>query len=87
MDRSGKVVYDATCAKCHASGKDLAHKFGDAKTWSKRADQGLTNVTAHAIEGVRKMPAHGGSAKLVDLEISRAVAYMVSGLAKKSAAK
>lgn len=78
-DRSGKAVYDATCAECHASGKDLAPKFGDAKAWSKRADKGLANVTAHAIEGVRKMPAHGGSAELTDLEISRAVAYMVSG--------
>lgn len=78
-DRSGKDVYESTCAECHATGKDLAPKFGDAKAWSKRASKGLEQMTAHAIEGVRKMPAHGGSAKLTDLEISRAVAYMVSG--------
>lgn len=78
-ERSGKQVYEATCAECHATGKDLAPKFGDAKAWSKRADKGLEQVTAHAIEGVRKMPAHGGQGSLTDLEISRAVAYMISG--------
>ena len=79
VDRSGKEVYDSTCAKCHATGKDLAPKFGDAKAWSKRANKGLAEVNTHAIEGVRKMPAHGGEGKLTDLEISRAIAYMVSG--------
>jgi cytochrome c5 len=36
-------------------------------------------MTRNAITGVRKMPAHGGQGSLTDLEITRAVTYMVSG--------
>jgi cytochrome c5 len=78
-ERSGKDVVDTTCAACHATGKDGAPKIGDQAEWSKRAAKGLDKLTANAITGVRNMPAHGGQAKLSDLEMSRAVAYMVSG--------
>jgi cytochrome c5 len=77
-DRSGKEVVEAVCAGCHAAGKDGAPKIGDQADWSKRASQGLGSMTKNAITGVRKMPAHGGQSSLTDLEISRAVAYMVS---------
>lgn len=78
-DRSGKEVVETVCAACHDTGKDGAPKIGDRAEWSKRAAQGLNKLTEHAITGVRKMPAHGGQAALSDLEMSRAVAYMVSG--------
>ena len=78
-DRSGKVVVETVCAACHESGKDGAPKLGDRDEWAKRASHGLAQITKHAITGVRKMPAHGGQGALTDLEISRAVAYMVSG--------
>ncbi|RIX40984.1 MAG: cytochrome c5 family protein [Rhodocyclales bacterium GT-UBC] len=78
-ERSGKEIVDAVCISCHASGKDGAPKLGDQAEWSKRAAKGLSNLTANAITGVRKMPAHGGQAQLSDIEMSRAVAYMVSG--------
>lgn len=78
-ERSGKEVVDTVCANCHASGKDGAPKIGDQADWSKRASKGLVNLTEHAITGVRSMPAHGGQAKLSDIEMSRAVAHMVSG--------
>lgn len=78
-DRSGKEVVDAVCADCHATGKDGAPKIGDQAAWSKRASQGLGKMTKNAVTGIRKMPAHGGQGSLTDLEISRAVAYMVSG--------
>lgn len=77
-ERSGKQVVDAVCADCHASGKDGAPKIGDRAEWSKRASKGLSKVTANAITGIRKMPAHGGQASLSDVEMSRAVAYMIS---------
>lgn len=78
-DRSGKEVVEKVCAGCHATGKDGAPRIGDRDDWSKRAWKGLGKLTDNAITGVRKMPAHGGQSSLTDLEISRAVAYMISG--------
>ncbi len=77
--RTGKQVAETVCMGCHESGKDGAPKIGDRAEWSKRASVGLGVLTEHAIAGVRKMPAHGSRADLSDLEMSRAVAYMVSG--------
>jgi len=76
--RSGKEVVDAICAGCHATGVDGAPKIGDPDAWSSRASQGLSSLTAHALEGIRKMPAHGGHPELTDLEIARAITYMVN---------
>jgi len=77
-DRSGKDVVDHVCAACHASGRDGAPKIGDAQAWEKREKRGLSALTATAIQGVRKMPPHGGSLSLSDLEIKRAITYMVN---------
>lgn len=77
-ERSGKQVVDAVCAGCHATGANGAPKIGDQKAWSKRASQGLTSLTQHALDGIRKMPSHGGSPSLTNLEIGRAVAYMIN---------
>jgi len=77
-DRSGKEVVDHVCAACHASGKDGAPKIGDAKAWDARTKRGLSALTATALEGVRKMPPHGGSLSLNDVELKRAITYMVN---------
>lgn len=76
--RSGKDLVENICAECHGTGKDSAPKIGDREAWSKRASQGLSSLTLHALEGIRKMPAHGGRPDLSDLEIARAVTYMVN---------
>jgi cytochrome c5 len=76
--RSGKEVVDTVCAACHATGVDGAPTIGDSEAWSNRASQGLSSLTAHALEGIRKMPAHGGRTDISDLEIARAVAHMVN---------
>jgi cytochrome c5 len=55
-----------------------APKIGDAKAWAGRASQGLSALTRHALEGIRNMPAHGGSPGLSDIEIERAIVYMVN---------
>ena len=77
-DRTGKEVVDAVCIACHGPGTQGAPKIGDAKAWSKRASQGLTSLTQHAINGIRQMPAHGGNPNVTDFEIERAVTYMVN---------
>jgi cytochrome c5 len=76
--RSGKEVVEAVCASCHATGVNGAPRIGDQQAWKKRSSQGLSSLTRHALEGIRKMPAHGGNLALTDLEIGRAVAYMVN---------
>ena len=78
-ERSGKEVVDTVCAACHTTGKDGAPKLGDQAAWAQRASKGLDKLTQNAISGVRNMPAHGGQAALTDLEMTRAVGYMVSG--------
>src|SRR6185295_10966677 len=77
-DRQGKEVVDAVCGECHASGKDNAPRIGDVKAWANRASQGLTALTGNALKGIRKMPAHGGNKGVSDIEIERAVVYMVN---------
>jgi cytochrome c5 len=77
-ERTGKEVVDAACVSCHGSGKDGAPKIGDTTAWAARAGQGLTALTNHAITGIRKMPAHGGSAGVSDAELQRAIVYMVN---------
>lgn len=78
-DRTGKEVVEAVCISCHGPGKDKAPRIGNTAEWSPHAAQGLQAMTRNAITGVRKMPAHGGQGSLTDLEITRAVTYMVSG--------
>lgn len=77
-DRGGKEVVDTFCAECHATGANDAPKIGDEAAWRKRASAGLTALTKHALDGIRQMPPHGGQPQLSDLEIARAVAYMVN---------
>jgi len=76
--RSSKEVVDSVCSKCHATGAQGAPKIGDKQAWSKRASQGLSSLTDHALKGIRQMPSHGGSPDLTDLEIKRAITYMVN---------
>jgi len=77
-ERSGKQVVEAVCFSCHGSGANGAPKIGDRKAWNKRASQGLPGLTQNALKGIRQMPPHGGNPNLTDLEIERAIAYMVN---------
>jgi cytochrome c5 len=75
---SGKQVVEKVCAGCHATGAKGAPRIGDQAAWRARASQGLTGLTQHALEGIRQMPGHGGHPELTDLEIARAITYMVN---------
>jgi cytochrome c5 len=77
-DRSGKDVVDAVCSACHGKGANGAPKIGDKVAWSNLASRGLSSLTQSALKGIRKMPAHGGNQSVSDLEISRAITYMVN---------
>jgi cytochrome c5 len=77
-ERTGQQVVAETCGNCHATGEKGAPKLGDKSAWAKRASQGLSELTQHALKGIREMPAHGGAAGLSDFEIQRAITYMVN---------
>jgi len=77
-DRSGKEVVDAVCAACHVSGANGAPRIGDKKAWARRAARGLTGLSRNALEGIRKMPPHGGNGGLSDIEVERAITYMIN---------
>lgn len=76
--RSGKDVVDKVCVACHGTGANGAPKIGDEKAWKARASKGLTGLTENALQGIRNMPAHGGQPGLSDLDIARAITYMVN---------
>lgn len=76
--RTGKDVVDKVCIACHGTGANGAPKIGDKKAWKARASKGLSGLTKNALQGIRKMPPHGGQPGLSDLDIARAITYMVN---------
>ena len=76
--RDGKQVYEEACSACHATGREGAPAVGDAKAWARRAERGLTGLSQTAMTGLRKMPPHGGHLDITDIEIKRAITYMVN---------
>lgn len=77
-DRTGQQVVAEACGKCHTNGDKGAPKIGDKGAWAKRAAQGLSELTQHALKGIREMPAHGGAPAISDYEIQLAITYMVN---------
>ena len=77
-ERGGKEVVEAVCSSCHKTGVNGAPKIGDKRAWARRTSRGLTGLTEIALKGIRKMPSHGGDLTLTDVEIARAIAYMVN---------
>jgi cytochrome c5 len=73
----GAKVYQSVCAMCHGAGLLSAPKPGDKAAWKPRIAQGAATLHAHAIKGIRAMPAKGGNPALSDAEVSAAVDYMV----------
>lgn len=76
--RTGKEVYDVSCAGCHATGVLNAPKFGSKSDWEKREKQGLQVLVKHALTGFNNMPAKGGNPTIKNEEIIAAVTYMIS---------
>jgi cytochrome c5 len=77
-ERSPESIVNEVCSACHKQGKNGAPVIGDRNSWSKRSAQGLNNLTQHALEGIRNMPAHGGNAGLSGVDLERAIIYMVN---------
>jgi cytochrome c5 len=76
--RTGEQVYKAVCTNCHQTGVAGAPKLGDKAAWAPRIKEGLNEMVADAIKGVRAMPPRGGDSSLTDEEVARAVVYMAN---------
>ena len=85
--RSGEEIVKAVCAKCHETGVNGAPKIADRRAWLARAKNGLDTVYQSALKGHAGMPARGGMAELSDVEVKRAVEFMLNaGAATTTAA-
>ncbi|MBH1986499.1 MAG: cytochrome c5 family protein [Burkholderiales bacterium] len=82
--RAGEEVYKAQCVNCHGAGMLGAPKFGAAGDWTARIAKGDATLVDHALKGFNSMTAQGGG-EYSDLEIHRAVVYMVNGSGGKFA--
>ncbi len=82
-DRSGEQVVAAVCSKCHQTGENGAPKIGDRAAWRERAKRGYKSVLQSALRGHAGMPARGGMAELSDVEVGRAVEYMMNSGAEQ----
>ena len=80
--RDSKVIYDAVCAACHATGVLESPKLGDKAAWEARAANGLEGLLASALNGKGSMPAKGGDPSITETELKNTILYMTkeSGL-------
>jgi cytochrome c5 len=76
--RTGEVVYKLACMACHDTGAAGAPRLGDPAAWTARLAQGQETVVTHAITGIRGMPPKGGMPDLDNIEVERAVVYLVN---------
>ena len=74
---SGEKVYKAVCVTCHGHGVAGAPKAGNRQAWSPLIAEGYEDLVGSALTGVRMMPPKGGAPELYDIEVARAVVYMV----------
>jgi cytochrome c5 len=75
--RTGQEVYAQACTACHAAGVAGAPKSGDAAAWAPRIKTGYEALLNSALKGKGAMAAQGGG-QFQDIEVGRAVVYMVN---------
>ena len=83
VQKGGEEVYKAVCMTCHQAGVANAPKFGDKAAWKRLISEGQARLVRESISGIRAMPPRGGNPDLSDLEVERAVVYMVNNAGGK----
>lgn len=76
--RSGKAVYAQSCMSCHATGVSGSPRLDDFDAWGPKFNRSRVSLYASVFNGKGAMPPRGGDSSLRDLEIKRAVDYMVA---------
>ena len=79
---TGEQVFQSLCKTCHEPGIAGAPKVGDKAQWAASIKKGYETLVQHAINGIQEsgkvMPPKGGNPDLADVEVQRAVVYMVN---------
>ena len=75
----GKMIYDAVCMACHATGVADAPKL-EAAAWTDRMAGGVDALVTSSINGKGAMPPRGGRADLSDAQLKATIEYMTSNL-------
>ncbi len=70
-------IYQTSCFGCHGTGALSAPKFGDAADWSARAEKGIEQLIANAVNGINAMPAMGTCASCSEEDIAQTVKYIL----------
>jgi cytochrome c5 len=76
--KTGEEIYKSVCTACHATGIAKAPKFGDRRDWAPRIREGQKELVRVALKGEGAMPPRGGASELSDVEVERAVVYIVN---------
>ena len=74
---TGVQVYQKVCITCHGHGLAGAPQAGKKNAWAPLIAEGYDDLVGSALTGVRMMPPKGGAPELYDIEVARAVNYMV----------
>ena len=82
--KTGQQVVAAACSACHVAGAAGAPKIGDAAAWAPRIKTGYDALLNSALKGKGAMGAQGGG-DYADIEIGRAVVYLVNQAGAKMA--
>jgi len=80
QERPGAEIYQGVCIICHGTGKHDAPQFGNAVHWQARGARGLDDLIPAAMNGTGRMPRMGANPALSDLELARAVIYMLDAV-------
>jgi len=75
--KSGKEIYEASCAMCHATDAMGAPVFGKAESWADRMSKGEQALIDNAINGFNGMPAMGTCSSCSTDDIVATVKYML----------
>ena len=75
---SGEQTYKTVCITCHGHGVAGSPRAGNKHAWAPLIAEGYEDLVGSALTGVRMMPPKGGAPELYDIEVARAVVYMVS---------
>lgn len=75
---TGEQVYQKVCITCHGYGLAGAPQTGKKNPWAPLIAEGYDDLVGSALTGIRMMPPKGGAPELYDIEVARAVNYMVA---------
>ena len=75
----GKMIYDAVCMACHATGAAGAPKLETA-AWADRMTVGIDGLLTSSINGIGAMPPRAGRPDLSDEQLKAAIEFMTNNL-------